>query len=493
MTTKKFEVPEWMPKAVRENVPEAGTDAGAALKFGAMYPANLYGSLWNRIGATKFGVLCVAWSVAGLAYGAGRLFWLVVGACAVAAGRAWYEAHGGSERGERVGLSILAGAICAVVAWFALYVLVIVAIPLVAIVGWFRGKEAQAEAAEQREFREQATSLKPWAVFWAHVANDDDGAEEWAKIRPCIALPGRDLWVDGCPPIDEASAGYPKGWYSDGYPALICTSQVKRKDDPRYVEIRPFPDDYTRSFALVEGRYVVMDQTAPLIDKQIQLEIFHGRRLEGIVVLEKLGPLLNLEDRRRIVGRMRELAGRGGGTTSSGRESTPAVGRPTGAPRTPDQELRDEFDATLAALGNPHDLWMSIMPQRYMSLSDEAKMDHVRLIPDFLYWSMVVRNTDLFGTTTGPVEWRHYQLAIMTGVLLRRSEWYRRAHGLYMCKEYAEAESWLRYALLGTTPLRSPADLQAELQKVAPELDHGALTRLLADPMTRMWVDTLSE
>lgn len=493
MTSKKFEVPEWMPKTIRENVPDAGADAGAALKFGALYPANLYGSLWNRIGATKFGVLCVAWSVAGFVYGAGRLFWLVVGACAVAAGRAWYAAHGGSEQGERVGLSILAGTVCTVVAWFALYVLVIVAIPLVVIVGWIRGKEAEAEAAEQREFREQATSLKPWVVFWAHVANDDDGAEEWAKIRPCIALPGRDTWVDGLPPIDEASAGYPKGWYSDGYPALICTSQVKRRDDPRYVEIRPFPRDYTRSFALVESRYVVMAQFARDVDKSIQLELFHGRQLENLVVLEKLGPLLNLEDRRRIVERMRELTGRGSGTVHPDRESTRSVGRPTAPPRKTKQELRDELDATLVALGNPHDLWMSIMPQRYASLPDEAKMDHVRLIPEFVYWSIVVRNADLFGTTTNPVEWRHYQLAIMTGVLLRRAEGYRRAHSLHMCKEYAEAEAWLRYALLGDTPLRSPVDLQAELQKVTPELDYGALNRYLADPMTRMWVDTLSE
>lgn len=407
-------------------------------------------------------------------------------------GRRWHRVVRGAERRERIGLSVLSGFVCAAMAWWVLFILGIVAIPLVVFVGWIRGKNAQAEAEEQREFRERATSLKPWAVFWAHVANDDDEAEEWAKIRPCIALPGRDTWVDGLPPIDEATAGYPKGWYTDGYPALICTSQVKRKDDPRYVEIRPFPKEYTRSFALVESRYIVMDQTVPSIDKQVQLEIFHSRQLEGVVVLEKLGPLLNLEDRRRIIDRMRERSGRGGGTTSSGRESTPAVGRPTVAPRMSDQELRDQFDATLAALGNPHDLWMSIMPQRYASLSDEAKMDHVRLIPDLLYWSMVVRNTDLFGTTTGPVEWRHYQLAIMTGVLLRRSEWYRRAHSLYMCKEFAEAESWLRYALLDGTPLTSPADLQAELRRAAPELDHGALTRLLADPMTKMWVDTLT-
>ena len=179
--------------------------------------------------------------------------------------------------------------------------------------------------------------------------------------------------------------------------------------------------------------------------------------------------------------------------TPPDRTSAPMAGRPPVPPGTTNQVQRDEFSATLDVLGNPHDLWMSIMPQRYASLSDEAKMDHVRMIPDFLYWSMVVRNAELFGTTTGPVEWRHYQLAIMTGVLLRRSEWYRRAHGLYMCKEYAEAESWLRYALLGEAPLTSAADLQAELRRAAPELDQGALTRLLADPMTRMWVDTLTE
>lgn len=481
-----------MPTMIRENLPEARSGAAGALRFGALYLGNLYDALWNRQGATGFGLLSIVWSLAVLVGGSNRFLLPSIGMCGVAAGCTWYSARIGDEFGERVRGAAIAGAICAIVASSVLFVYAILAIPLVCIVGWIRGKNDEAEAAEQREFRERATSLKPWAVFWAHVANDDDGAEEWAKIRPCIALPGRDTWVDGCPPIDEASAGYPKGWYSDGYPALICTSQVKRKDDPRYVEIRPFPTDYTRSFALVEARYVVMDQMVPSIDKQIQLEIFHGRRLEGVVVLEKLGPLLNLEDRRRIIGRIRELAGRGSGTTSSDREQDPMVGRPTVAPRRSDQALRDEFDANLAALGNPHDLWMLIMPQRYASLSDEAKMDHVRLIPDVLYWSMVVRNSELFGTVTGPVEWRHYQLAIMTGVLLRRSEWYRKAHGLYMCKEYAEAESWLRYALLGEAPLRSPADLQAELRRAAPELDHGALTRLLADPMTKMWVGQLT-
>lgn len=50
------------------------------------------------------------------------------------------------------------------------------------------------------------------------------------------------------------------------------------------------------------------------------------------------------------------------------------------------------------------------------------------------------------------------RMPIDPGLPLRRSEWYWRSDGLYMCKEYAEAESWLRYALLGGTPLTSPAD-----------------------------------
>lgn len=300
MTTKKFEVPEWMPAAVRDSRPGAGDGASAALKFGAIQPVALLGSLMNRLGPVGFGALSIAWSVVGFANGVGRQFLVAVAACAVATGVRWHSAREGRERGDRVGLAILAGAVSAAVAWAVLLALVLLAIPAVLIAMWISKKNAEFDAVEQREFRERATSLKPWTVFWAHVANDDGEAGEWAKVRPCIALPPRSTWRDGRPPVDEESAGYPKDWYDDGFSVLTCTSQVKRKDDPMYLEIRPFPNEYTRSFVRLRVSHVVV---VPRLqgDKEIQLQLFHERKAPDVVVLEKLGPLLNLEDRKRII------------------------------------------------------------------------------------------------------------------------------------------------------------------------------------------------
>lgn len=479
MTERKFEVPAWMPRVIRENRPEAGDGVGAALKFGILYTANLFGSLWNRLGGVGFVALSVGWSVLALSIGQGWQFVLADLACGIAAGRVWYAAKTGMGDGPRIGTSVLAGAVCAVFSWGALAMVSALAIPAVVIAVIVAVVRGRGDEAEQREFREAATSLKPWTVFWGHVANDDGNAEEWAKIRPCIALPTRSTWKDGRPPIDEKSAGYPKDWYADGFPALTCTSQVKRKDDPMYLEIRPFPTEYTRSFVRVEVGHIVMSPTLQG-DKQIQLRLFHERRTPDTVVVEKLGPLLNLEDRRKIAEAFRPTAPVKPATAPVKLAMAPV--KPAGAPTGPSSPTtgvrRDQLDPTLALLGNPHDLWMSVMPEYYAALPDQAKMDHVELIFEFARWSIEMHNAHLpWPALQGKVDRRHFELAVMTGILLRTSKPYQVAAKRYQTKEWANADAWIRYALLMAGPNPSPAGFPALIRESWAELDFGLFER----------------
>lgn len=320
---------------------------------------------------------------------------------------------------------------------------------------------------DERQYSERAARLQPWAVFWARVMNDDVNSEEWAKIRPCIALPPRETWVDGAPPIDAKAANYV--WYENGYIALICTSQIKRQDDPRYLEVRPFPNELTRSFVSLDLRYIVMDHH----DRETQRGLQSISNKKYLVVMEKLGPLLNLEDRRRIAHRLGEL-GKTKSEVSERNEDTTM--------------LKQQYETTLEAMGNPHDLWMSLMPERYVALSDDAKMDHVALIVDFVYYAIGLRNTKLPKVSENLVEQRHFALAVMTGMLLKNSRNYQHVFRNYMSQEFSTSELWLRYALLVKLP-SSTADLHATLRKVSPEFDGALLNRYLGDPQTQQLVE----
>lgn len=342
-----------------------------------------------------------------------------------------------------------------------------VAVALLLLFGWMNKDDYFSD--DEREYSERANRLQPWAVFWARVMNDDGNSEEWAKVRPCIALPPRKTWVDGAPPIDAKAAGYV--WYENGYIALICTSQIKRQDDPRYLEVRPFPNELTRSFVSLDLRYIVMESHGN--DRAVQRGLQSISNQKDLVVMEKLGPLLNLEDRRRIAHRLGEL-GKTKKEVSERNEDTTM--------------LKQQHETTLEAMGNPHDLWMSLMPERYVALSDDAKMVHVELIVDFVYYAIGLRNTKLPKVSENLVEQRHFALAVMTGMLLKNSRNYQRVFREHMSQEFSTSELWLRYALLVKLP-SSTADLYATLRKVSPEFDGALLNRYLGDPQTQQLVE----
>lgn len=347
-----------------------------------------------------------------------------------------------------------------------------VAVALLLLFGWMNKDDYFSD--DEREYSERANRLQPWAVFWARVMNDDGNSEEWAKIRPCIALPPRKTWVDGAPPIDAKAAGYV--WYENGYIALICTSQIKRQDDPRYLEVRPFPNELTRSFVSLDLRYIVMDSN----DRETQGKLQTISNKRELVVMEKLGPLLNLEDRRRIAHRLGEL----GSIKKEVSERNKEVSE-----RNDDTTmLKQQFETTLEAMGDPHDLWMSLTPERYVALSDGAKAVHVELIVDFVYYAIGVRSTKLPKVSENLVEQRHFALAVMTGMLLKNSVNYQHVFRNYMSQEFSTSELWLRYALLVKLP-SSTADLHATLRKVSPEFDGALLNRYLGDPQTQQLVE----
>lgn len=148
-----------------------------------------------------------------------------------------------------------------------------------------------------------------------------------------------------------------------------------------------------------------------------------------------------------------------------------------------------EFEATLNAVGDPHALWMSLMPEHYATLSDEAKKDHDELIVDFVYYAIVVRNAKLPKTTETLVEGRHFELALMTGLLLKYSKLYQQVFKLYGCREFSGADVWLRYALLIASPMTSTTELHATLQKIALEIDMDLFVRYFYDPNIKFLVE----
>jgi len=477
MDEKRFEVPQWMPRAIRNNRPESGEGVGAALKFGALYIGSLLGSLWNRVGNGFFVLLAIGWSILILRDGTDLPFQLAVVACGVSSAYVWFSARPHESPGRRIGGAVFVGVTCVLVSAAVLVILGVLAIPAVLIVDWWRRSEAKADRELQREFREPVTSLKPWTVFWALVKNDDEDATEWAKPRPCIALPPYSTWSDGVPPLDQKAAGYPKGWLSDGYPVMTCTSQVKRKDDSRYLEVRPLPSNLTRSFVRLEVRHFVVAPSASQESRLADMEVFERGEIDGLVLLQNLGPLLNLQDRQRIID--------GLNSSSTKVKEEPSV---------PVQVPREQFQATLSHLGNPHQLWHSLMPTVYSNLSDDARMELVRLIPDCVYWSIAAQNPLLpWPDLTGLVDHRHCQHAVMTGVMLKRSEPYRVIVRRYASKEFLFAETWLRYALLLVGPRSIGGDFQETLQKALSEMDIDLLNQHLGSSTVRqivaVWAD----
>lgn len=153
--------------------------------------------------------------------------------------------------------------------------------------------------------------------------------------------------------------------------------------------------------------------------------------------------------------------------------------------------MKQEYRTVLKAMGNPHELWMSLMPERYVELSDEARNDHVLLIPDFVYFSLVLRTYDFKLAGATQVEQRHWELAIMTFLLLRLSRSYQRIFKLHMCRALNDAEIAIRYALLATRPLTSAADLAAGIRTAQLEFSGDLLNHYLTQPKVRQLADSL--
>jgi hypothetical protein len=151
--------------------------------------------------------------------------------------------------------------------------------------------------------------------------------------------------------------------------------------------------------------------------------------------------------------------------------------------------MKQEFEATLNAVGDPHALWMSLMPDHYATLSDEAKMDHVGLIVDFVHYAIEIRNAKIPDITKNLVERRHFELALMTGLLIKYSKLYQQVFKLYGCREFSGADVWLRYALLVALPITSTTEFHATLQKIALEIDMDLFVRYFHDPNIKFLVE----
>lgn len=423
MSSRRFEIPTWVPTRLQECSLSPGDDAGSAVKFGLCHPLNIVSAVWNRIGGVAFGFLSVILSVYLLSQGTDSRYSFVVGVAALATASHWFRQKGGLAVGRRAFTTAIVLGAAFVSVSLVLQVAGIVAIPAAIFAMWLSKKRDDAWEAAQRELSVRAEFLKPWAVFWAYVANDDPTAPERIKRRPCIALPPRATWINGIPPIDEEEAGY-RGWFSSyGYPVLICTSQVKRHDDPRYIQIRPFPTSFQRSFVLLSSRYFVPQGG----DKAIQLGLLdqttversagESRELDGMVVLDDLGPLLNYEDRRRIAA---ALAPAGIKDRSSQGASNPATSAPTQPPALPPpvpstplpvNSAGEQQDAVgeMARRDNP-----PLTPRQMEELDDLRPLVYrlARRVSDALPMPQHLNHE---------THWAEFQVAVLTAMIWRSS------------------------------------------------------------------------
>jgi hypothetical protein len=473
MSNRQFVVPKWMPRAVSENDPAARDDLGYAIRFGFVQPVAILSSLGSYLGPLGSGAAAIGWVVlvTTIVRDPESLVSLIALMIGAASARRWFRAHPGLAAPIRITKTIAVG-LASAFSTAALAVLVILAfIPVIAFGLWKTKRNDDAFARDQRELNDQATGLKPWVVFWGLVTNDDKNAEEWAKVRPCIALPGRDSWLDGAPAI-EYRPDLPGRWFSDGYPVLICTSQVKRNTDDRYLEIRPFPGDTTRNFVQLDVAHLVMNQLAPT-DKATQLSMLHQRQLDGcFVVLEQLGPLLNLEDRRRIADALRDRSVSSSPVDSPGpRAATPpAAWAPPVAEEHQPPALRTLSDSIISSLGDP-EVWTWLLPN-IRSVSPQTRKQYVGLVVDMVNYAILVAKTSELATAESddPIRRRHRALAVLTGLLVRRSTLYRELLTGESGKESTGRLVHLGYALAMATETAPPGNPLTLIGIAAEEL-----------------------
>lgn len=497
MSNRQFVVPEWMPRAVRENDPAARDDLGYAIRFGFVQPVAILSSLGSYLGPLGSGAAAIGWAVlvTTVVTDPGSLVWLIALMIGAASARLWFRAHPGFAEPIRITNSIVVGLAAIVSAKVLAYVVIFAFIPVIAFGLWKTKRNDDAFARDQRELNDRAFELKPWVVFWGLVTNDDNNAEEWAKVRPCIALPGRDSWLGGAPEI-EYRPDLPGQWFSDGYPVLICTSQVKRNTDDRYLEIRPFPGDTTRTFVHLDVAHLVMNQVFPM-DRATQLSMLHRRQLDSrFVVLEQLGPLLNLEDRRRIADALR-----GWSATPSQVDSQPpraATPPPGWAPPVAEEQyqppdLRNLSDSIISSLGDPKD-WTWLMPMG-LNLSPLAREQLVGLVTDMVHCAILVaRSPELAKAGPhDPIRRRHRAAAVLTGLLVRRSTTYRELMYGESGKEIFGILFHLGYALVMATETAPPGNPSTLIDIAAEELSYDLYLEFFGSRATVDLVDLLDD
>lgn len=197
-----------------------------------------------------------------------------------------------------------------VVQWLA--ILWFLSIAFVLARGIFRGIEAKGESELEKQRQgllSKEVVIRPWALCWCVVKNDNQEEDSWAKVRPCVLLPP--------PPYPDGRLTFdPADYYrfpEDGlYYVLICTSQLKRADDDRYLEIHPFhrlknPDRFSRTFVYLGERFV-MSAPEPGYNEEDQVQaLAQGRLPRHHVVFQKHIALLSENDIRAIVAHMPKI------------------------------------------------------------------------------------------------------------------------------------------------------------------------------------------
>jgi hypothetical protein len=320
MKNIRFDLPSWCPNWILERKEPDSSDFGTAAMRGLLFPVLVFLHYIKKIGVGKVAWIGIAAFVI-LNYLSPPQFRTLVTplfmvVAAISAGLWTWNDKSQKDGAKRLVFAIVAGIASAFVAnqinllWFATVIFALSRSTLRGVSGNLEGRRLAELEKQRKGLLSKDVVVRPWAICWCIVKNVNDDETTWAKIRPCVLLPPVP-WVNGRVAFD------PKDYYkypeNGEYYVLICTSQTKRKDDDRYVEIHLNVssrdiDPFTRTFVQLNELYSMDAKTMNPTVLQMQTEMLsNGQLPQYMVVYQKPIALLSENDILAIVENMPKI------------------------------------------------------------------------------------------------------------------------------------------------------------------------------------------
>lgn len=310
----RFDLPSWCPNWISERKEPDLSDFGTAAVRGLLFPVLVFLHYIKKMGVGKVAWLGIAVVVV-QKYVLPIEFQLLVtplvmSVAAITAGLWVWNEKSQKDGAKRLVFAIVAGIASAFVAnqinllWFATVVFALSRSTLRGVLGNLEGRRLAELEKQRKGLLSKDLVVRPWAICWCIVKNVNDDETTWAKIRPCVLLPPVP-WVNGRVAFDpEDYYKYPE---SGEYYVLICTSQTKRENDDRYVEIHLNVssrdiEPFTRTFVQLNELYSMDAKTMNPTVLQMQTEMLsNGQLPQYMVVYQEHIALLSENDILAIV------------------------------------------------------------------------------------------------------------------------------------------------------------------------------------------------